>query len=1154
MPPSQQNPPCLPLPRASSSAPGGSGAGMLDASTNGRGRSGSPTSCRVLASDVRRFARGLKHTPATQSDTSLISSQGPATPPHGRSGGGGSGGTSVDPGPRPGSAGSAGSTAGPQSLFSVARIAVQQQVTPLADRLNAAINQLQDRTDGDSRRLEKLERKVSSQLEELRAAHASHGSSSAAGGGRESVAEVHGVVSGLMDEMKVLTSRVESLDERLWARTGGVEAEKKRSRELEQQVQVLEHQGRLAASSAEETQRRQVARLKRVESNVEESLRRVMALEEDLRHGIGGGAGGVARRGHDIAALEGRILVLENQQQKNEADLLNFQAQVEEELHRQGQPISPESCGSPGRVGSCDLDELEHIVSTAVSRITEQRLVELERRTSTQVQDMASSLATMRVKLDGQVQRAATLAERLETAHGPAVEAMRDELGQARTQDWNRVENELAKLRGCMREVVEEVAAEEGHVDACARESIQNHQAEMSGQLRELDERMAAELNDLRAHMEALMDNGESPPAEPSGDAYTKTSHTVGFAHHASDEEEADVRGLRHRMQQMQDAFEQLSNDLWHAVSDVDNKIAEVGHATSTLAADFASASGVAMGPTLQLESPEATPAAVLGDSGVHSPRATDGSLGVQSPVSGRDASWEVEAEALDAESSVERQIARRREQEMDAVAERLRATDALAARVARLEHHAAAAAAAAAAAGVGAGAGASAASSAADGHSGGGYDGVHSGSGGSGVAASGHAATGSSATARSARVLQTLAQEVSELQARLLASHLALQMGKPVRDFDYGCDGANGRSYLADEEDQEEQEDGATPREEEIIALAEKITEAEQDFTECLPTDGDGRVAESKAAPVAYDETFAAPSARSSEDCHRRRAAATSSHKHGVPGSAGATVSRVEDSDSEHVDVEKRAGGRGAGNDCGGTGRDGLLPRRIALQDERDQALSPHNSAAIDGDHDANGAAAAAAVPFDIFSDQLSALEEVLRSFAGRLDALGDNSGGTGGAQCAPLAENEEVWAQMEDLKAHVSMSLGNLQEQHRDLEDARALVRVLAEQVAALHSNVDYTRHQGDQTNSECKALGQRLRIMQERDLPTVFREAGHAQDSVNDLAHALSMSEQRLDVVEAATLALKQDVAMVQDYYGSNLHAISASRHAVERGQHG
>jgi len=94
-------------------------------------------------------------------------------------------------------------------------------------------------------------------------------------------------------------------------------------------------------------------------------------------------------------------------------------------------------------------------------------------------------------------------------------------------------------------------------------------------------------------------------------------------------------------------------------------------------------------------------------------------------------------------------------------------------------------------------------------------------------------------------------------------------------------------------------------------------------------------------------------------------------------------------------------------------------------------------------------------------------------------------------------------VWAHLENLKAHVSMSFGNIMEQRQQIDDTRAFVGTLSEQMAALDASVQYARQQGDQASSECKALAQRLRNLQEHDFVAVCQDVGQTKSLVNELA---------------------------------------------------
>eukprot|EP00913_Durusdinium_trenchii_P030526 g28595.t1 len=177
-------------------------------------------------------------------------------------------GVATSESPHPGTEGGK-SSAATQPLWA---LHVENQFTALAERINAGVTTLQRQCELDRRRLTQVEKKLDAKTAEAD----KHD-------GRERWAEVQGSVSGLLEETQALARRLDGLDERLWARTSGSEASKQRNRDLEQQVQALEQQNRLAAAAAEELQKRQATKIRRTEHSMEEVMRRMEKLEEELR-------------------------------------------------------------------------------------------------------------------------------------------------------------------------------------------------------------------------------------------------------------------------------------------------------------------------------------------------------------------------------------------------------------------------------------------------------------------------------------------------------------------------------------------------------------------------------------------------------------------------------------------------------------------------------------------------------------------------------------------------------------------------------------------------------------------------------------------------------------------------------------------------------
>jgi len=414
----------------------------------GRVRSASPAR-RALTLDMRKMANLLRDPPALGGDggsinTSICSS------PH----------SVMEPGDR-GAApviASAGRLSG-----GVSRVAVQGQLSALADKMNATMSNLQWQCQEDRRRLVALERKLETRLEDR----------AGVGDAREKWADIQGKVNGLIEETQSLTRRVEGLDERLWARTSGTEASKQRSRELEQQVQTLEHQTRLTSAASEEAQKRHSAKIRRSEHAIEEAVRRLTKLEEHSRQG------GQQRDSY----LESRVASTEQQLAQLSMDMRDIQAQVDEGLMQAGSALGPAACGDVDDALTSNFEESIHGIERSLST--------LDRRLTNQVEELATVVASMRVKVDGQLQRVSTLSERLETAHAPALESLRSELTNRIVQDRRELEGEMSLMRDRLQETSE--GADE------LRESLRQAQAEVAAlSLRQAPSAMSEEVQAIR--------------------------------------------------------------------------------------------------------------------------------------------------------------------------------------------------------------------------------------------------------------------------------------------------------------------------------------------------------------------------------------------------------------------------------------------------------------------------------------------------------------------------------------------------------------------------------------------------------------------------------------------------------------------------------
>eukprot|EP00434_Breviolum_minutum_P034541 symbB.v1.2.030577.t1/scaffold3461.1/size67752/2 len=233
-----------------------------------------------------------------------------------------------------------------------------------------------------------------------------------------------GTVTGLLEDVQFLRQRLDVLDQR---RNEPVKETEKRFTELTAQVQAIEHQGRMAQSALDESQRRQVARQRRWEQSLEELQTRVAT---ELAHRSGSRSN---LRVEGAEHAESRFRKLEQRQEFSETTLAALQMQVEEGLraarHREG--------------------------GHEVQEVSERGLMALERKTSGQIQDLSSAVANLRVRVDGQLQRMSAMAERFENPNpsGQVVQ-LRNEV-QQRSQDQQRCEAEMAVLRSKMQDFAE---------------------------------------------------------------------------------------------------------------------------------------------------------------------------------------------------------------------------------------------------------------------------------------------------------------------------------------------------------------------------------------------------------------------------------------------------------------------------------------------------------------------------------------------------------------------------------------------------------------------------------------------------------------------------------------------------------------------------
>jgi len=168
----------------------------------------------------------------------------------------------------------------------------------------------------------------------------------------------------------------------------------------------------------------------------------------------------------------------------------------------------------------------------------------LEKKLGSQIADLVKDMASLRVKTDGQCHRVASIAERLETSHEPALESLRTEMAQARAQDRRELEGELMVLRSRVQEATDGTDDAQGEV----REALRQAHAEIAAltlrpddkpTLRAFEERLGMnerEVMELRARLDSI----------PSGEA--------GLEHRdGEDDLPDDLEDMRRRIEWLEE-------------------------------------------------------------------------------------------------------------------------------------------------------------------------------------------------------------------------------------------------------------------------------------------------------------------------------------------------------------------------------------------------------------------------------------------------------------------------------------------------------------------------------------------------------------------------------------------------------------------------
>jgi len=145
------------------------------------------------------------------------------------------------------------------------------------------------------------------------------------------------------------------------------------------------------------------------------------------------------------------------------------------------------------------------------------RLATFEERASAQLKEACTGLGAVRVKVDGQAQRTSALAERLETAFVPSLEALKADLAEERARDLRNSEGRFAELS---RRIDFACEAAEGDcpekVEALVPR-VASCEASCGATRREVQELRAALRAELRAVMGRSSRGGSSAASGGSG-------------------------------------------------------------------------------------------------------------------------------------------------------------------------------------------------------------------------------------------------------------------------------------------------------------------------------------------------------------------------------------------------------------------------------------------------------------------------------------------------------------------------------------------------------------------------------------------------------------------------------------------------------------
>lgn len=230
-------------------------------------------------------------------------------------------------------------------------------------------------------------------------------------------------------------------------------------RDVGQQIHSLEGQARCAALEGREAQKRQSAKIKHAAHAVDDIARRLKIAEAELR----------AQRDSPFGTdLRSRVDTLEQRHNDLDARIRGFHVDLDRCLQDLGALFAKADLEPPRCVDS--PDKLEE-----TARSAQRDLAGLERKMFHQLDDLTADSARLHVKCDSQASRLQLFSDRIETAHDPAIRALRAEFNEVHAKDMREIQGDISALRQCARlatEANDEANAEVSSAVECLRADV----------------------------------------------------------------------------------------------------------------------------------------------------------------------------------------------------------------------------------------------------------------------------------------------------------------------------------------------------------------------------------------------------------------------------------------------------------------------------------------------------------------------------------------------------------------------------------------------------------------------------------------------------------------------------------------------------------